>query len=359
MVRQEKHSNVGSTDGTATHTALSAGVLALAFGVGVPFLAAVPAHAAECGGGLLSGVTNSVCDVADSATHVVSGATDAVGAAAGSTVGDTVGGTVEDAVGAVGDTVDTTVSRAGRAVGDTVKDAVGGTVGDSVGRAVDAAANKVGGTVGGTTDTAGASVGAAVDATVSGAGGGGAGAAAGAAPGAGGVVGGLAEAVHNACLPLVAGPRCDRTTKGFPSRTPPPDSTPTPAPEPRNADGTTEDGTFPTESPQRRIGGPESVDWGQRLIMVDREIDVDDAGITLLWPGQYVPGLVGRLDGEKIRPRPAHDGAGTALTAALLLSAVLAARVVSARRAKAGRQESIPFDGMHLPDRGTGRHRLA
>ena len=98
---------------------------------------------------------------------------------------------------------------------------------------------------------------------------------------------------------------------------------------------------------------------GDHFITVDPVMDPDDAGITLLWPGQYVPGLTSQMKGAPIRPRTTYDGVGTALTAALLLSAVLAARVVSTRRARADQQESIPFEGMRLPGRGGGRHRLA
>ncbi|GAB3898766.1 hypothetical protein GCM10027612_57560 [Microbispora bryophytorum subsp. camponoti] len=75
-----------------------------------------------------------------------------------------------------------------------------------------------------------------------------------------------------------------------------------------------------------------------------------------------MPELRGVPAGARARDHRTYDAAGTALTAVLLLSALLATRVVSARRARAGQQEpdeSIPFEGgLRLPGK-TGRHRLA
>jgi hypothetical protein len=85
----------------------------------------------------------------------------------------------------------------------------------------------------------------------------------------------------------------------------------------------------------------------------------EDGAISLLWPGQKIPQLTGRMRSAPVQPSKPYDAAGTAVTAVLLLSALLATRVVSARRARDEQQESIPFEGgMRIPGR-SGRHRLA
>jgi hypothetical protein len=85
--------------------------------------------------------------------------------------------------------------------------------------------------------------------------------------------------------------------------------------------------------------------------------DPDELRLPLLWPGPSLPVLTDHMRAERVRPRGADDDAlGTALTTALLLSAVLATRVVSARRAREERPETIPLEPLRVR---SGRHRLA
>jgi hypothetical protein len=85
--------------------------------------------------------------------------------------------------------------------------------------------------------------------------------------------------------------------------------------------------------------------------------------LSSLWPDPPLPALAGDLRARPIRPARvmAHksddDVIGTSLTMALLLSAILATRVVSARRGRIDRRETIPLQpaiGV-----GQGRHRVA
>ncbi|WP_093261711.1 hypothetical protein [Thermostaphylospora chromogena] len=84
-------------------------------------------------------------------------------------------------------------------------------------------------------------------------------------------------------------------------------------------------------------------------------VDVDRPRVDLLWP--YTDGLHEpmRLEPGPVKPSPAADTMGTALTAALLMSAILAARIGYARRGE--HDEHIPFEP--LRGRNNGRHRLA
>lgn len=300
-------------------SAISAGALAVALSVGVPLLAAAPAHAADCtGAGPLSGVTSGLCNVVSSVTGVVDGATGSAVAPVTDAVDSAVNGVTKTANGAVNGVTKT----ANGAVKTAVNGAVGTAVNSTVGDTDDAA--ETGGTV--TSPSA--------------------------SPSSRGITDGIAEAVPVDCLPLVAGSRCERVGD---YETPAAKETPEPTPTPTE----TEQGTLSTEPSRPLFNRPQFIDSGERFITVDPVVDPDDAGITLLWPGQYVPQLNSHLKGKGIRPRTTYDGVGAALTAALLLSAVLATRVVSARRALADQQESIPFEGMHLPGRSGGRHRLA
>ncbi|GGM58811.1 hypothetical protein GCM10010106_00700 [Thermopolyspora flexuosa] len=88
-----------------------------------------------------------------------------------------------------------------------------------------------------------------------------------------------------------------------------------------------------------------------------RRADVDKADLSLLWPVPTLPPIAPGGDGRVVTPRkPQDDVMGTALTAALLLSAVVAARVVSIRNARQERPATIPLEPAAA--RGS-RHRLA
>ncbi|MEW9529667.1 hypothetical protein [Microbispora sp. NPDC049125] len=341
-------------------SAISAGALALALGGGLPLAAAAPAQAFDCGGGggLVSGVTGAVCSVVDGAAKTVDGATDVVDRATGGATGK-VTDTVDDTVSGVTGTAGSTVSGAGKAVDGAVKkttDAVAGTVdtvGKTVGKTLSKASGQTGSSSGGTDagNTVGSTVGNAVGNTVKHTvsavtGAVGSRTASPVASPAQKVTDGLARTIGETCLPVVSGGACEdagsrRAGEEKPS---PPKVSVTPG------------GVLPTD-PYRPVLRPRLVGSGRPA---ELRVNPDrDAVIPLLWPGQKLPDLGSRMVGAPVRPSNAYDAAGTALTAVLLLSAVLATRVVSARRARTGGQDSIPFEGgLHLPG-GSGRHRLA
>ncbi len=336
-------------------SAISAGALAITLAGGLP-LAASPAQALDCtgGGGLVSGITGGVCSLVDGVGRLADGVTDVADKA--------TGGVTEPVTKAVDDTLKTTTEATGTAVND-------------VGKAVDTA----GQTLTGAADTAaGAASGAAADASgavsgatgaVSGATGAltgdGSGAAHSPAPGVQKLTDGLTRAVQDTCLPLVAGEDCashEHRESGEGARssgkTRPADKKAT-----RPKASLTPEGTLSPEPYRPRlVAALDDAPETGRAAKVDPD---EDGVIPLLWPGQRMPELPElRSDsaGARARAHRSYDAAGTALTAALLLSALLATRVVSARRARAGQQEpdeSIPFEGgLRLPGKA-GRHRLA
>ncbi|MEU8197810.1 hypothetical protein AB0C10_28925 [Microbispora amethystogenes] len=328
-------------------SAISAGALAIALGGGLP-LAASPAWA-DCttGGGLVSGLTGGVCNLVDGVSRVADGVTDVADKATGGAtkpVTQAVDDTVQTVTGAAG----TAVDDIGKTVDDTVKDTVK-TAGGAAGAASDAVGSAGSGVTGGVT------------------GGGSGGSSSGSAPApVQDLTDELNQTIQDTCLPLVAGERCadggetgagddengrKRRPAGTAGRSARPKASHAP------------EGALPTE-PYRP--GP-AVEGGRTPVTPSRPVVDPDADglIPLLWPGQKMPEmpwLPGRVTGAPLRDQRPYDAVGTALTAALLLSAVLATRVVSARRARAGQQEpqeSIPFEGgLRLPDR-SGRHRLA
>ncbi|ETK38062.1 hypothetical protein [Microbispora sp. ATCC PTA-5024] len=329
-------------------SAISAGALAIALGGGLPLAFAAPAHALDCtnGGGLVSGVTSGLCSVVDGVGGVVDGVTDAADKA--------TGGATQPVTKAVDDAVSTTTGAAGSAVDDVghaVDDTVNTTV-DDVGKAATGAVGAVGQTVDGAVQHTGTavndgagSVGGAVDHTVetvkgvTGAG----------TPSAGPtarLTDGLTKTIRDSCLPLVGGGCAPGAEGGKPGSV---------APErPRPSAGVLPREPYHPLRPSYVPAGGVSADGDVARVHPDR-----DGLIPLLWPGQRIPDLIGDLRGGPVRPHKSYDGVGTALTAALLLSAVLATRVVSARRARAEQQESIPFEGgLRMPGR-SGRHRLA
>ncbi|WP_433355096.1 hypothetical protein ACQP25_15385 [Microtetraspora malaysiensis] len=368
------------------HTsAISAGALAVALSVGIPLLAAEPAQAADCtGSGILSGVTNGLCSMVNGVTGTLDaatgGATSGLSGAVNTAVGG-VTGTVNGTVNGVTGTLSTTVGGVADTVGGLGS---GGGLGDTVGGVTDT----LGGTVGGLTNTLGDTVGGVTDTlngTVKGLGdalgaqggtgaSGGSGSSGGGVGGAvGGVVGGAVGAVDDVvrstvdltgglthtekdgCLPGASGGACGDAGGG------------TAKPSGEDAAGETEPGTVrgeagddtlatePIRPPENR---PNLIDEGRTILPVDLSVDPDDVGIPLLWPGQYVPGLSTHMKGAAIPARRSQNGVETALTAALLLSAVLATRVVSARRARANLPESMPLEGIRLSG-SPGRHRMA
>ncbi|RCG29721.1 hypothetical protein DQ384_19280 [Sphaerisporangium album] len=188
--------------------------------------------------------------------------------------------------------------------------------------------------------------------------------------------------VDTSCLPLIASDDCDREAVSPTPRPPAPRdrSTPTPAPLPV--------APSPSPSPSRVPDAPRSPEpaktptplspsWpvepgptggarpggGSWAVEVPRvtpspvpSADVETPPIMPLWPGQRLPTLTGRLGARPVAPGRPYDAAGTALTAVLLASAILATRVVQARR-RDEPPRTMPLEGLGRPD--AGRHRLA
>ncbi|MFI7039650.1 hypothetical protein ACIBI0_23415 [Microbispora rosea] len=342
-------------------SAISAGALAITLAGGLP-LAASPAQAFDCtgDGGLVSGITGGVCSLVNGVGGLADGVTDVADKA--------TGGLTAPVTKTVDDTVKTTTEAAGTAVND-----VGKAV-DTAGRTLTGATDTSSGAAG-SAATAGGATGAvsgvkeavsgaaeAVDGAAGALTGGGSGATHSPAPSIQKLTDGLTRAVEDTCLPLVAGEGCAShegdegarsagKTGAAGKKTTRPKASMTP------------EGTLSPEPYRPRLvaARDDALETGRAA-----KVDPDEDGvIPLLWPGQKMPELPelhGDPTGARTRAHRSYDAAGTALTAVLLLSALLATRVVSARRARAGQQEpneSIPFEGgLRLPGKA-GRHRLA
>jgi hypothetical protein len=326
-------------------SAMSAGVLAIALGGGLPLLVATPAQAFDCtqGGGLISGITSNLCSVVGGVGQIVDSVTDVADKA--------TGGATAPLTKAVDDTVKTTTSTAGTAVDDVghaVDDAGTGLTG-TVGKTVAGTANTVkdvAGTANTVKDVAGAAIATATGTKTD--------LKAGATPTpiAERLTEGLTGTVQGTCLPLVGGAQCaageeKRSTAGEEL-------------SPALQAPSQVRGTLPRE-PYRPSTRPDYAPVSDDSSSMDVRVNPDEDGrIPLLWPGR-MPELTSQMwgGGPVVRPQKTYDGPGTALTAVLLLSAVLATRVVAARRARGEQQESIPFEGgLRVPSR-SGRHRLA
>ncbi|MFI7470454.1 hypothetical protein [Nonomuraea sp. NPDC049646] len=113
--------------------------------------------------------------------------------------------------------------------------------------------------------------------------------------------------------------------------------------------------TQPPTPPQHR---PYTLDDERPVTAEEPTADPDDSRVELLWPNPFGRELAVPLrDQRVVRPSPpAQDVLGTVLTIVLLGSAVLATRIVQQRRHRAEPSESIPFEPAPA---GSGRHRLA
>ncbi|MEV7804770.1 hypothetical protein AB0O28_17665 [Microbispora sp. NPDC088329] len=350
-------------------SAISAGALAITLAGGLP-LAASPAQALDCtgGGGLVSGITGGVCSLVDGVGRLADGVTDVADKATGGVtepVTKVVDNTLKTTTGAAGTAVHDvgkTVDKAGRTLSGAADTAAGAASG-----AAPAATGAASGAAGKVSEAADTAVGAATEATrtateaVTGGDAGGHSP----APGVQKLTDGLTRTVQDTCLPLVAGEGCasrddHEGTEGAQSTR---KARPAGKKTARPKASMTPEGTLPAEPYRPRLvaardDAPETAH--------PSKVNPDKEGvIPLLWPGQKLPRLPelhGGPAGASARAHRSYDTLGTALTAALLLSALLATRVVSARRARAGQQEpreSIPFEGgLRLPGK-TGRHRLA
>ncbi|MFG1703284.1 hypothetical protein ACFLIM_08825 [Nonomuraea sp. M3C6] len=267
-----------------SRTAISAGVLAVALAA-VPVAApAASAASQDCtrDGGLLSGVTNTLCDV----VNAVSG-----------TVGSITGGTTDQVTKGVENTTGEVLGRVGEAV-PTTKATPSKSSGPSP------------------------------------------------APAKTGLV---PKTLEEVCLPVLA---CDE--QGVLDRLSP---TPSADPAQRPREGRAEASALPTQTPVRPESRPQLMDT-ERPVAEKDTADADEPRVDLLWPNPFAHELtVPMQDQRVVRPSPpASDVLGTALTIALLGSAVLATRIVQQRRHRAEPTESIPFEPARA---GNGRHRLA
>ncbi|TKK83678.1 hypothetical protein FDA94_33035 [Herbidospora galbida] len=283
---------------------LGAGVLAVAIGAALPLVMAEAAMAADCDrGGLLPGVTDTLCKVVDGATDVVDDVTKGG-------LGD-VTDTVDKVVGGVTGSDDSKSSSApgqnkdsGKPEKDQEKESSTGVeTGTSDGGSVDVCASSCGHSPAPTLD---------------------------------------AEPVRvkpsdpaESTEPATSGRRDDRRER---------------RPEPRPQFVTS--GEPITASPEPTpppVAEPEPV-------------RVDEVAPPLLWPGQLIPELMSDTRKVPVRPRQAYDPVATGLTTLLLVSAVLAARVAWLKRARkeeleAMCPESLPLSG--LPTASRRRQRIA
>ncbi|MBN6055537.1 hypothetical protein JYK22_26625, partial [Nonomuraea sp. RK-328] len=287
-------------------TALAATAVTVALTVPV----AGPAAADDCpkGGGLLGGVTGTVCDT----------------------------------VGKVTDTVDNVTGGKAKGLTDKVDDTTGkvlGKVGEAVPTAKPGQARKTDpDPLPSTTSTL------------------------------------LPKTLSDVCLPVLA---CDDQSVRDGGATPGPSATALPPAERRTGqpgqptrsgtarqrkDDDNRPTTAPTATPTRSAAQPDSqpylLDSKEERVGEEPAVDPEEPRIDLLWPHPLVRDLTVPLrDQQVLRPSaPASDVLGTALTIALLLSAVAATRVVQRRRQRADQPDSIPFEPSSAAN---GRHRLA
>jgi hypothetical protein len=341
-------------DVTGRHTSvIRAGALALAIGGGISMFGS-PAEAAalraDCGSGLgpLSFVTGTVCGVLD---DVGAALTDGHGSSGKGPDGQGAPGQLAKAAGEHGaqgralgrsgstgqDTGDDDAADAGTgAADDTESDtgasaasATGGTGGEGT-----RARTEAGTTVRETT-TGGSVEGTARKAT-------------GASTGASGSGGKRGRPGRTPCRAACGKATGDRS-KDRPATGAGEGSRGTGLPATRPSAGPTS-----RERPRRTPPGP-----GSRS-------DQDDARLPLLWPGLSLPELRGGFDPRPLAAahpaavvahRASDDVVGTSLTMALLLSAILATRIVSTRRARSGRHDTIPLEAPL--GTGQGRQRAA
>ncbi|GAA3239395.1 hypothetical protein [Nonomuraea helvata] len=269
-----------------SRAAISAGVLAVALAavpVAAPAASAAPQDCTR-DGGLLSGVTNTLCDVVNGITG---------------TVDDLTGGTTDKVTDGVDKTTDEVLGRVGEVVP--------------------------------TTKTTPAPKSSSHDTPT---------------PSSTG----LDATLGGVCLPVLACQDQSGVEKVSPS--------PTPGRTSRPREWGVES-VVPTTAPTPPEERPQLMDTGRPVSEEKTVVDTDEPRVDLLWPNPFAHELtVPMQDQRVVRPSPpASDVLGTALTIALLASAVLATRIVQQRRHRAEPSESIPFEPAHAGN--NGRHRLA
>ncbi|MGA5761066.1 hypothetical protein [Nonomuraea bangladeshensis] len=286
-----------------SRTAISAGVLAVAL-VAVP--GAGPAVAATAGaqdctrdGGLLSGVTNTLCDVVGTLTG---------------TVDTLTGGLTDPVTKPVEKTTDEVLGRVGEAVPTGRAD----TSGETAAPSPDATR---------TTKSRGQEEDDECDTPDACAG----------------------DPVPRAGTTSSAPPRRGRSASPSVKK---PATTPTASATASAVPGVT---APPSGSARPRPAGDDGREEREESA---RAADPEEPRVELLWPNPFARELTVPLrDQWVVRPTPpASDVLGTVLTIALLGSAVLATRIVQQRRQRTEPVESIPFEPARA---GGGRQRLA
>ncbi|MFD9947956.1 hypothetical protein ACFWYW_32580 [Nonomuraea sp. NPDC059023] len=267
-----------------SRAAITTGVLAVALAA-IPAAAPAVAAVQDCakGGGLLSGVTNSLCDVVNAVTSTVDGLT---------------GKAAEPVTNGLNETTDEVLGTVGKAV-PTGKPAP---------------------TPSSTRPPSTKSP----------------------------------ELLGDVCLPVLA---CDDQSV-LDVLTPTPTQTtrePRPVPSTRPTHRRDETQVMPTQAPTPPQSEPYLMDTAEP---VEERVTAnpEEPRIDLLWPNPYADELTVPLQDRRqvVRPStPASDALGTALTAVLLASAILATRVAHQRKRR--EEHSIPFEPTPTP----GRHRLA
>ncbi|MGV9307307.1 MULTISPECIES: hypothetical protein [unclassified Nonomuraea] len=287
-------------------TTVSAGLLALALAALPIGAGSAQAQARDCerGGGLLSGVTSGVCDLVDGVTDVVDGVT---------------GNSLSPVTETVDRTTDTVLAPVGE-VAPTAKPAPTST------RSPGTPREEPGGQPTGRGDDL------------------------------------VSSTLEEVCLPVLAcegegvlspveRPATEPPASAEPAASPSPSPSATPARRRKDAV------TPPTEATVPPMSRPQLRTTREVVPPEPAPVDPDDPRVELLWPGPFSEKLSDRIGGQVVRPsEPESDVLGTTLTAVLLASAVLAARVMQSRRGREERPESIPFEPMRV---GGGRHRLA
>jgi len=284
-----------------SRTAISAGILAVALATVAVAAPPATALAGDCerGGGLLSGVTDGLCDTLDAVTG---------------TVDDLTGGLTEPVTKGLDKTTDTVLGKVGEAV-PTSRPSSGPDLRSS--RPSPSAKPR-------RTEL-------------------------------------LPETLSEICLPVLACEDHevpDGTPTPAPTAEPRQSDTTTPSPD---AERTARDDREYAEVAPTDAGTPPDTQphtLQERKPVAERRADPEDLRFDLLWPNPFADELALPVHKQRIlRPSaPASDVVGTALTIILLATAVLATRIVQQRKQRSEQPDSIPFEPAR---QGNSRHRLA
>ncbi|MEV7009043.1 hypothetical protein [Streptosporangium sp. NPDC051022] len=335
-------------------TAISAGALALTLGGGLPVVASVPVSAAtrtgDCeGGGLLGGLTGGLCRTVDTVGDIVGGVTgtpaSGPGTGTGPGSGPGSGSVTESTTSDAKDRKDkkdemdgkggNNERRAGNghdpSNGYGLSDAYGLSEAYGPGDAYDP---------GDDPDPSAQDTGPEAETPTT------------ADPRGEDL---LPEDFGGLCPPAAGSPGCsDSSAIDTPDETARPSASPRPGPPRRDRSATTgDDGTAPLPKEPLRPSqahrhGTDDED-GTTLPDPPPVIDAEAPRIELLWP----TGPVMRRLQRAVTPTRSPDPVGTALTAALLVAAILAVRLLYVRRIGEA-EESIPLEPLR-----TRRHRTA